>query len=188
MLLENSTRQIIPLLTTTTPTAFIYSERLEGQLLTLILSISISRQAHATSIGYKFSTVLGLNTVLLPRDFVVLPCLIQVAFEITWTNYKIRKIFISNFKFEFNRYRRGLETCPQAKTSKSGHAIFFSFFRRVRATSMTQRRVKNTRVHFWKFSPVSVKFQNFKLAIFHELFSFDFFKRLVNRPNSIAPL
>ena len=27
-----------------------------------------------------------------------------------------------------NRYRRGLETCPQAKTSKSGHAIFFSFF------------------------------------------------------------
>ena len=27
----------------------------------------------------------------------------------------------------FNRYRRGLETCPQAKTSKSGHAIFFFF-------------------------------------------------------------
>ena len=25
-----------------------------------------------------------------------------------------------------NRYRRGLETCQQAKTSKSGHAIFFS--------------------------------------------------------------
>ena len=29
---------------------------------------------------------------------------------------------------KFNRYRRGLETCPQAETSKSGHAIFFSFF------------------------------------------------------------
>ena len=29
-------------------------------------------------------------------------------------------------------------------------------FRRVRATSMTQRRVENTRVHFWTFSPVSV--------------------------------
>ena len=28
----------------------------------------------------------------------------------------------------FNRYRRGLGTCPQAKTSKSGHAIFLSFF------------------------------------------------------------
>ena len=28
----------------------------------------------------------------------------------------------------FNRYKRGLETCPKAKTSKSGHAIFFSFF------------------------------------------------------------
>ena len=27
-----------------------------------------------------------------------------------------------------NRYKRGLETCPQAKTSKSGHAILFSFF------------------------------------------------------------
>ena len=31
------------------------------------------------------------------------------------------------------------------------------FFRRGRATSMTQRRVENTRVHFWTFSPVSVK-------------------------------
>ena len=30
------------------------------------------------------------------------------------------------------------------------------FFQRVRATSMTQRRVENTRVHFWTFSPVSV--------------------------------
>ena len=27
----------------------------------------------------------------------------------------------------FNRYRRGLETCTQAKTFKSGHAIFFLF-------------------------------------------------------------
>ena len=25
---------------------------------------------------------------------------------------------------------------------------------------MTQRRVENTRVHFWKFSPVSVKIEN----------------------------
>ena len=58
----------------------------------------------------------------------------------------------------FNQYRRGPETCPQAKTSKNERAIFFSFFvRRVRATSMTQRRVENTRVHFWTFSPVSVK-------------------------------
>ena len=56
-----------------------------------------------------------------------------------------------------NRYRRGLETFPQAKTSKSGHAFFLSFFRRVRATSKTQRRFENTRVHFWTFSPVSVK-------------------------------
>ena len=27
-----------------------------------------------------------------------------------------------------NRYRRGLQTCPQVKTSKSGHAIYFFFF------------------------------------------------------------
>ena len=31
-------------------------------------------------------------------------------------------------KLLFNRYSRGLETCSQAKASKSGHAIFFSFF------------------------------------------------------------
>ena len=61
-----------------------------------------------------------------------------------------------NLFLRLNRYRQGLETCPQAKTSKSGHAIFFSFFRRVRATSMTQRGVENTHVHFWTFSPVSV--------------------------------
>ena len=29
---------------------------------------------------------------------------------------------------KFNRYRRGLETCQQAKTSKSGQAIFLSLF------------------------------------------------------------
>ena len=42
--------------------------------------------------------------------------------------------------------------CPKVDAS-----IFFSFFRRFRATSMTQRRVENARVHFWTFSPVSVK-------------------------------
>ena len=39
-------------------------------------------------------------------------------------NNTIRKL---QSYFDFNRYRRGLETCPQAKTSKSGHAIFFFF-------------------------------------------------------------
>ena len=58
--------------------------------------------------------------------------------------------------FILNRYRRRLETCPQAKTSKSGR-YFLRFFRRVRATSMTQRGVENTRVHFWTFLPLSVK-------------------------------
>ena len=57
---------------------------------------------------------------------------------------------------KFSRYKRGLETCPQAKKSKSGHAIIVSFFRRILAKILTQRRVENTRVHFWTFSPVSV--------------------------------
>ena len=46
------------------------------------------------------------------------------------------------------------------KRQKVDAGIFFSFFRRVRATSMTQCRVENTRVHFWTFSPVSVKLSN----------------------------
>jgi len=41
--------------------------------------------------------------------------------------------------------------------TKVDASIFFPFFRRVRATSMTQRRVENTRVHFGTNSPVSVK-------------------------------
>ena len=64
-----------------------------------------------------------------------------------FSNLKILSENLVCFDHAFNRYRRRLETCPQAETSKSGHAIFFSFFRRVRATSMTQRRVENTRVH-----------------------------------------
>ena len=55
--------------------------------------------------------------------------------------------------WNLDRYRRALETCPQAKTSESGHAIFF---RRVWATIMTQRRVEHTRVHFRTFLPVAV--------------------------------
>ena len=35
--------------------------------------------------------------------------------------------FVEKFK-PFNRYNRGLETCPQEKTSKRGRAILFSFF------------------------------------------------------------
>ena len=46
-----------------------------------------------------------------------------------------------------NRYRRKRQKVD---------TLFSSFFQRVRATSLTQRRVENTRVHFWTFSPVSV--------------------------------
>ena len=71
---------------------------------------------------------------------------------------------LTNSTTWLNRYRTGFETCPQANTSKSGHAIFSFFFRRVRATIMTQRRVKNTRVHFWTFSRVSVKIRGKKIG------------------------
>ena len=39
------------------------------------------------------------------------------------------------------------------KWTQWNHAIY----QRVRATSMTQRRVENNRVNFWTFLPVSVK-------------------------------
>ena len=51
------------------------------------------------------------------------------------------------------------------KRSKMDASIFFFFFRRVRATSMTQRRVENTRVHFGVNSPVSVKVSNILMKI-----------------------
>ena len=76
----------------------------------------------------------------------------------TFTTHSTRESKLITFsdsgrvRLPLNRYRRGLETCPQAKTFKSegSAATLFSslFFRRVRATSMTQRRVQNTRVHF----------------------------------------
>ena len=43
-----------------------------------------------------------------------------------------------------NRYRRGLETCPQATLAKMSTLFSSLFFQRVRATSMTQRRAENT--------------------------------------------
>ena len=43
-----------------------------------------------------------------------------------------------------NRYRRGLKTCPQANLAKMSTIFSSLFFQRVRATSMTQRRVENT--------------------------------------------
>ena len=54
------------------------------------------------------------------------------------------------------------EDCPLTDTGENVQKwtrYFLLFFRRVRETSMTQHRVENTRVHFWKFSPVSVTTQ-----------------------------
>ena len=68
-----------------------------------------------------------------------------------------------------NRYRRRLETCPKANLAESGREFFLLFFRRARATSMTKRRVENTRVHFWTISPVSKKIVPYIFKIFFEL-------------------
>ena len=108
-----------------------------------------------TSLGGLFGLL--LKTILILLFFYFLKRKQFVCFEpyFSFIECATKKSYRGEF-LDFNRYRRGLETCPQAKTSKSGHAIFFSFFRRVRATSMTQHRVENTRVHFWTFSPVSV--------------------------------
>ena len=43
-----------------------------------------------------------------------------------------------------NRYRRGLQTCPQANLAKISTLFSSLFFQRVRATSMTQRRAEKT--------------------------------------------
>ena len=48
----------------------------------------------------------------------------------------------------------------RSKVNAAPPRYFLLFFRRVWATSMTQRRVENTPVHFWTFSPVSVKAEN----------------------------
>ena len=63
--------------------------------------------------------------------------------------------------FLLNRHRRELESFEskhiyRRKRPKVDTLFSTLFFRRVRVTSMTQRRVENTRVHFWTFSPTSI--------------------------------
>ena len=57
---------------------------------------------------------------------------ILVSWQVSVLNIKIA----CNENLLVNRYRRGLQTYPKAKTSKSGHAIFFSFF-----SDASERRV-----------------------------------------------
>ena len=49
--------------------------------------------------------------------------------KLFWTFWTVKFFgtYIARVNFDFNRYRRGVETFPQAKTSKSGHAIFSLF-------------------------------------------------------------
>ena len=101
----------------------------------------------------KTSQKARLNKNLTPRHppnkIVAATCLLDLYSVICWHRsvVDIGQIVTVSCQLRpvVKRYRRGLETCPQAKTSKSGHAIFFSFF-----------PTENTRVHFWTFLPVSV--------------------------------
>ena len=65
------------------------------------------------------------STYLFAFNAFVSLCCFGLALKILSPEEKVLDKIILNILI--NRYRRGLETCPQAKTSKSGHAIFFSF-------------------------------------------------------------
>ena len=64
------------------------------------------------------------------------------------------KILSLNYFFHLTDTNEDSKLVPRRICTKVDASIFFFFFRRVRATSMTQRRVENTRVHFWTFSRV----------------------------------
>ena len=64
---------------------------------------------------------------------------------------------------EVNRYRRGLELVHRRKRQNVETLFSSLFFRR----GLSQRRVENTRVDFWTFSPVSVK--KLEIGIFGSL-------------------
>ena len=65
-------------------------------------------------------------------------------------------VYNVNRRYRINRYMRGLEIVHKRKRPKVDTLFSSLFFRRVLATSTTQRRVENTRVHFWTVSPKSV--------------------------------
>ena len=80
--------------------------------------------------------------------------LLKLSYSFTVLEFKLLKFIVpiltdtgEDSKFVLRRKR------PKVDTPFSS-----LFFWRVRGTSMTQRRVKNTRVHFWTFLPLSVKF------------------------------
>ena len=82
---------------------------------------------------------------------------------------KNKNNFYSRFKFKSLTDTGGDTKLVHRRKRPKVDTLFSSlFYRRFRATSMTQRRVENTRVHFWTFSPVSVKtllfFHSFKAS------------------------
>ena len=108
---------------------------------------------------YMGPILYGLNLIWVKNSYIIWK---PVHYVYLWMRNYFR---FQNFQ-AFNRYKRGLEACPQANLHQSGRDYFLRFFfRRVRATSMTQRRVENTRVHFGANSPVSVKIRKLKVLI-----------------------
>ena len=66
-----------------------------------------------------------------------------------------------NFKrLNINRYKRGLETCPQANLVQSVQAIFFFFFPPRPSDEYDSAPSRNYTAHFGPLSPVSVNLPN----------------------------
>ena len=68
--------------------------------------------------------------------------------------FKIQHLALSTDTCENSKL---VQRRKRSKVNAAPPRFFLLVFRRVRAASMTQRRVENTRVHFWTSSPVSVK-------------------------------
>ena len=87
---------------------------------------------------------------------------------------------LSTYRSEFAKQRltdtgEDSKLVHRRKSPKVDTLFSYLSFRRFRATSTSQRRVENTRVHFWTFSPGSVKvdfFENHLSLQSDELFDF----------------
>ena len=74
---------------------------------------------HPISYTVRFTRTIFINLIILTKDIFGH----LVYFPIITPENVVAKMF----EIGYNRYRRGLETCQQAETSKSGHAIFSLF-------------------------------------------------------------
>ena len=85
--------------------------------------------------------------------------------------------------FDLNRYRRGLENCPQANLIQSVQAIFFLFFFPPRPSDEYDSAPRrNYTAHVGSFSPVSVNVKIFH-AVFFQRMNQD---KIINSPVTVS--